>query len=963
MSGLPSGNVTFLFTDIEGSTKLWEDFPEEMRVALARHDALLRDAIQKHNGHVFKTVGDMFCAVFAEPADALSATVSAQQSIAGMVVSDRPLRVRMAVHCGTADERDGDYFGPTLNRIARILAIVHGGQVILSETAWELTAGALPGGSSTRDMGTHRLKDLQRDEHVYQLVHASLEFEFPPLRSLTLFANNLPVQLTSFIGRERELSEIKRQLASARLLTLTGIGGCGKTRLAIQAAADILEDYPGGVWLIELANLSDPALVPQTVTSALGLREEPGRSHLETLTEHLRSRQALLLLDNCEHLVQACARLADGLLRGCPQVKILASSREGLGISGEKIFNVPSLSLPDPKRASDIAALQQNEAVRLFCDRAEASQPRFGLTRENASAIAQICNRLDGIPLALELAAARVRVLSPEQIATRLDDRFRLLTGGSRAALPRQQTLRALIDWSYDLLTEPERTLLRRLAVFLSGWPLEAAESICVGGAVEDWEVLDLLTQLIEKSLVVVDNADESDPRYRLLHTVREYGMDRLVEAGEAEDLRDKHRLWFQQLVADAEPQLTGASQAKWLNRLETEHDNVRSALEWAVRSDPASALLTAGNLWRYWTVRGYFSEGRDWLTKVLADPAAEGQTKERALALRAAGSLASNQGEFGAARELLEESLSMWRALGDDRGTAGALNTLGNVVWSQSDYPAARTLYEESLELARRLNDKRATAVALISLGNVCSQQAENEQARTFYQEALSACRAVGSREWEAATMQNLGGVLNNLGDHAGARALYEQSLDIRRELGDRRGISACLGQLGNALRDGGDLTGAKPLYEEALELARELGDRQWEAVTLQDYAKLKRISLDQDAAVELHEQSLNICVQLNDRFGIAVSLHGLGMVACQRGDFRAAARFLSASTLMREQIHAPIAASDREEYDISVQLVRDNLGAEFDSAWSEGEAVLDQLLGGEIAADNALFLQPRRA
>lgn len=477
---LPTGTVTFLFTDIEGSSKLWDAHPEQMQATVARHDQILREAIAGHNGITFKTVGDAFCVSFSVAADALDTALRAQRALfAEPWPEDVGIRVRMALHTGTADERDGDYFGPALNRVARLLAAGHGGQTLVSQTVRDLTLDTLPPDAALRDLGAKRLRDLQRPEQVFQLLHPDLPSEFAPLRTLDVLPNNLPRQVTSFVGREREIAEVRRLLGTTRLLTLTGSGGAGKTRLSLQVAADLLDEYADGVWLTELASLSGPALVPQSVASALGVREEPGRALVETLTDWLKSRTLLLLLDNCEHLLTACAQLADTLLKACPNLHILASSREGLGIAGETTYRIPSLSLPDAKEAATPESLSQYESVRLFIERAVAASPSFQVTNQNAPAVAQLCVRLDGIPLAIELAAARIRALSVDQIAQRLNDRFRLLTGGSRTALPRQQTLRALIDWSYDLLSDEEKTLLRRLSVFAGGWTLEAAEAVC----------------------------------------------------------------------------------------------------------------------------------------------------------------------------------------------------------------------------------------------------------------------------------------------------------------------------------------------------------------------------------------------------------------------------------------------------------------------------------------------------
>ena len=589
---MPTGTVTFLFTDIEGSTKLWEEYPEHMRNALARHNVLMQQAIGANDGVVFKTMGDAYCAAFASASAALTAALTAQIALQSEPwPDDVTLRARMALHTGTADERDGDYFGTPLNRVARLLSTGHGGQTLLSQPTYELTRDSIPTYGSLRDLGSHALRDLARPEQVYQLVHPDLPADFPPLKSLDNpnLPNNLPQQVTSFIGREKELASVQEALAKVRLLTLTGAGGSGKSRLALQATADLLETYPDGVWLVELAPLADPLLVAPTVANILGVKEEKDKPILMTLAEHLKVKKLLLLLDNCEHVLDTSAQLADQLIRSCPMVQILATSREGLGIAGETTYRVPSLSLPDPKQTQTAESLSQFEAVQLFIARALQTQPHFAVTNENAPALASICHRLDGIPLAIELAAARARSLSVEDINSKLDQRFRLLTGGSRTALPRQQTLRSLIDWSYDLLSAAEKALLCRLSVFSGGWTLQAAESVCSGGELEEWETLDFLTSLCDKSLVVAEPSGTT-MRYRMLETVRQYARDRLLEIGDGEVYRDRHLAFFLAFAEETEPQINGPQMGKILDQFEAELDNFRAALEWT----PVQAHATA---------------------------------------------------------------------------------------------------------------------------------------------------------------------------------------------------------------------------------------------------------------------------------------------------------------------------------------------------------------------------------
>src|SRR5579871_5539819 len=515
---LPSGTITLLFTDIEGSTRQWEERRVAMAEALRRHDALLRTAIEANGGYVFKTVGDAFCAAFARPADAVAAAADAQRALA---VEDWSavggLAVRMALHSGATDERDGDYYGPAVNRVARLLAIVHGGQVVASATTALLLRGMLPEQTELRDLGDHHLKDLVEPERVWQVLAPGLAESFPPLRSLESLSNNLPRQLTPLVGRDDVLAEVEPLVLEQPLVTLLGTGGIGKTRLALQAGADLLDGVGDGVWLVELATLSDAASVVPAIASIFGLREQRERPLFDVLVQYLRSRRLLLILDNCEHLIAEAARVAEAILRAAPRVRILATSREPLRIAGEHIYRVPPLSVPSGESPTAEDALQYG-AIAFFVERARASDARFALSDENAPIVAEICRRLDGIALAIELAAARVKVMTPRQLAQRLDERFRVLTGGSRSALPRQQTLRALIDWSYGLLSETEQRLFWRISIFIGGCTIEASEAVCADETIDALDAIDLVSSLVDKSLVVAE-VEEHFTRYRLLES------------------------------------------------------------------------------------------------------------------------------------------------------------------------------------------------------------------------------------------------------------------------------------------------------------------------------------------------------------------------------------------------------------------------------------------------------------
>lgn len=638
--------------------------------------------------------------------------------------------------------------------------------------------------------------------------------------------------LTSFIGRQREMAEVKRLLATTRLLTLTGPGGCGKTRLALQVATELAQEFEHGVWWVELAALSDPRLLAQAVASVLGLGEQPDRSLTDLLADALRPKHLLLVLDNCEQVVAACARLAEVLLPACPNLRWLATSREALSMAGETAWLVPSLRLPDFHRLPPLEELRHAEAIQLFVERAAAVQPSFTLTQENAPAVAQICQRLDGIPLAIELAAARVKMLSLAQIAARLDDACRLLTGGNRTALSRQQTLRATLDWSYRLLAEKERTMFCRLSVFAGGFTLEAAEVVCAGEDVAEEELLDLLSRLINKSLVLVEERG-SEVRYRMLETMRQYGQDKLQGVGAAASVRGRHRDWYLGLVERAEPELEGAQQAVWFDRLEVEHDNLRAALGWALEGGQAEEAARLGApLWRFWLLRGHLSEGRSLLEAALAG-VPEG-TAVRAKALNAAGVLACQQNDYARARVLLEESLELWRSLENRPGRAYALYNLGTVAHARGDYEQATTYYKESVVLLRVLGERRGIALALNSLGMTVLCQGDAQRARGLCEQSLALFRDLGDSRSIASALTNLGLVALERGDAERARGLCEESLALRQQLGDKGGIAHTLTILGRIALSQGDAERATACYQKGLALRQELGDKQGMAACL---------------------------------------------------------------------------------------------------------------------------------
>lgn len=613
---LPTGTVTFLFSDIEGSTERWEKHREAMKAAVARHEDLIRQAITTYDGYIFKTVGDAFCAAFATAPDAVNAALDAQQELSAEDFSAvGGLKVRIGLHTGYAEERDADYFGPAVNRVTRLMSIGHGGQVLLSGATHELVHNEALRETRFTDLGSHRLKDLAQPERVWQVTAKDLPSDFPRLNSLDTLPNNLPIQVTSFRGREQDLEELKAHLVEHRLVTLFGAGGVGKSRLAAQFGAEALDRFPDGVWIADLASISDPGLVSSVVAKTLGVSQAQMRQIDESMTQSLKPMQLLLVLDNCEHVLEASAALADAIHRNCPNVRILATSRQALGVSGEKVLRLASLAVPDKSAKLDSTTALSFGAVALFADRASLVDQTFRLGDDNAPIVTDICRRLDGIPLAIELAAARVRVLSIPNLAQRLNERFEILTGGSRTALPRQKTLSALFDWSYDLLTPEERLLFNRLAIFGGGFTLEAAAFVCAGEGIEKRNVLDLIDSLADKSLVVVDTSGQQE-RYRMLESTRQYAMARLTASGEGERLARRHAEHFLSVAQNADKSFGHVPLSEWLAHVDQDVENFRATMAWALSNNQDVALggSVAGALEMFWWHGGVEAEGLRWI-------------------------------------------------------------------------------------------------------------------------------------------------------------------------------------------------------------------------------------------------------------------------------------------------------------------------------------------------------------
>jgi len=900
MTGLPTGTVTLLFTDVEGSTRLWERDPEAMSRALTRHDELLRNTVEAHGGFVFKTVGDAFHAAFSTAQEAVEAALDAQKSLLSEEGEIGPLRVRMALRTGTVEERDGDYFGPTLNRVARLLSAGHGGQVLLSLSTQELVHDRLPPRVGLRDLGVRRLKDLFGPEHIFQLTAPRLPSSFPPLEALDVRQNNLPIQPTPLLGREREVVETTDLLrrADVRLLTLTGTGGTGKTRLALQSAAEMIDEFEDGVFFVALAPISDPELVASAVAEALSVSESAGGALEEDLREFLSNKELLLVLDNFEQVVDA-APLVSRFLSTCPGLEVLVTSRVLLRVYGEHEYAVRPLQLPDPRDLPPIETLRQYEAIRLFTERAHAAKADFSLTNENAPAVAEICARLDGLPLAIELAAARIKLLSPQAMCSRLSNPLKFLTGGARDLPERQRTLRGAIAWSHALLDEGEQALFARLSVFSGGCALEAVEAVCDAEGDLPIDSMDGVSSLLDKSLLRQEEGLENEPRFVMLETIREYARERLEVSGEAEEIRRLHAEHLLALAEQGESKLREAEEAAWLERLDREHDNLRAALSWALESEETElGLRLAGGLWRFWFMRGHYNEGRRWLEEALARD--ERASAVRAKALEAVGWLADDQGDIDRAVAAAEEGLSLSaRTKTQSSVTASFQRLLGSAAYVRGDHEQAARLYEESLALGREARDERGVASSLLRLGNVSSDRGDHEKAKEFYEEGLALSRKLDDKALLASALISVGAEFLLQGDHERGAMLNEEAAGLYRERGNSGHLQYALDNLGWAALMRGDEQQAEALHQECLALSRQLGDK----------------------------------------LVAAEALDGLACSASTRGEAERVARLFGAAEALREAVgyqQEPREHTLREPY---LTVARPRLAEPmWDAAWAEG-------------------------
>ena len=923
---MASDLFTFLFTDIEGSTKRWDAYPDAMRVALERHDGLLRSICEAHDGHVFKTVGDAFCVAFRSPVQGVLAALEIQRAIAAEAWREIDgLRVRMGLHVGSAELRDDDYFGPTLNRVARIQSLAYGGQVLISAALHELIREPLRDRVRLLDLGTHRLKDLTVPEALFQLSAGDEEPpSFPPLRSLDSRPNNLPAQPTSFIGRESDIEAVQRLLIQkgARLVTLTGPGGMGKSRLSLQVAAELIERFDDGVFFVPLAEIEEAELLPTAIAQALGVAESQTLPIEEQLLRHLQPRELLLVLDNFEQVVEGAPFVAR-LLERAPRVKLLVSSRILLELYGEQEFPLRQLRRPPRNAELDPEALMGYEAVRLFVERAQAARPAFRLDGETGAAVATICRRLDGLPLAIELAAARIKMFSPQAMLPRLAASLDLLSGGARNLPARQRTLRGAIDWSYSLLTPEEQRLFEALSVFSGGFTFEAVEAVVVPLLPDEIDLFDGLGSLLNKSLIQQDLSRE-ETRFTLLSALRAYAHEKLADHPWAEALGRSHARYFIELLDTLHAELAERQRPRWVEEVEQEYDNLRAALQWALQAEERPlALRLCCSLPSFWESGGRLTEGRQWLEDTLALPEPEvvGYQLDLALqhdqfqALIIAGNLAEWQGDYPIARGYYERGLVEAERQQREDGRASALQNIASVEYRCGNYERALQLYEEAYAIWQPSNQEQKIALVLHQMGNVHYRCGRLDEARAHYEESLARRRRIRDLRGMVASLNNLGTLAQRRGQLDEAYLLLSESLEIQRSSGERTTIAILLNNLGSLARRRGDLAGARQLFAESLGLKRALGDKAGMAYSLNGLGTVHLAERELEEARALFLRALAITLEIGDKWGFATCLRDIAHVEAQKNNLEPALLLVGAAQAIQAQIGATLTEAEQGE------------------------------------------------
>jgi predicted ATPase/class 3 adenylate cyclase len=966
---LPVGTVSFLFTDIEGSTSLLQEIGTAFRDTLERHNEIVRGAVLDHRGHVVTNEGDGFFAVFQSAVDAVTCAVAIHRLLsAEQWAGPRPVRVRVGVHTGEARPGGADYVGIDVHRAARIGACGHGGQTVVSEVTARLTEHSLPPGSHFEDLGTHRLKDLAHEEHLYQLTVDDLPSEFPAIRTMSTVKGNLPHNPLVFIGRRRERDQLASALATSRLVTLTGPGGVGKTSLALNVAGDLFNSFPDGIWLIEVSRLADETLLAASIARQLHITEALDQALLDTLTSRLSRAKTLLILDGCEHLIEAVAKLTDHLLHWTTELQVLVTSREWLSIRGEHLVQLEPLAVPGPgaRNVEDIGA---HDAVTLFVTRANLVQPALELDMENAHLIAEICRRLDGIPLAIELAAARLKVLSVAQLVERLDRQFALLASMSRDTPPHQQTLETTLDWSYDFLTDPEKTLFTRLSVFSGGFTLDAVEAVCSGGPVVTEHVLDLLGRLVETSLVMT--ADRDMVRYRLLEPISHYARMRLVDREDIGELQERHARFYAEIAETADRHLLDAEQTTWIDRVDRERYNLRTAIQWFYDNGlTEETLRLAGALRWFWVIRREVSEGSEWLERALA-MRSEASQEVVARVLSGAGLLALMRLEFDRSEVALLEARGIYEELGDAKGAARQDYHLANIPWLRDDLETAIRRSAEAEASTHASGDRWGEGWTLAVRGTIARCSGDLATAEHYLERSHRVLTALGGTLDIGWSLLRLGALARDQGEYRLAAERYSSGRELLAKAGDALGLAHADAGLGALAWLAGEHERALALYRGVLEgfsLSEEAANNLFELKTMiqgnpstetlmqivemnRDRARLVEGLVGAKAALAEYlyhmgktahrndetaragvalVESLRLCVEADDLRGAAIAIAALAVItAAEGGPERAARLFGLASHIAESDRLVDWPPPDEPGYDEWRQSTKSSLGA----------------------------------
>lgn len=935
---IPSGKVTFLFTDIEGSTKLAQKNSEAYISALDKHHEILYDVIDSNNGFVFKIVGDSFCCAFGNTEDAVKAAINCQLKLNSTDWDDMTIKVRMGIHSGEAEFIDKDYSGyVTLSRSSRIMSIAHGGQILLTQEVYENIKDNTDLKISFRDFGKRKLKDIIIPEHVYQILSDDLPSEFAPLKSQDARQNNLPSSVSEFIGRKKEIEEIKELFTNTRLITLTGAGGTGKTRISIQIALEMIDEFENGVWLIELSPVTDPELIVKEISNILNLKEDPGIDNLVALKEFLKEKSILLIIDNCEHLLLGCAQIAETLLSYCPKLKILSTSREPFNINGENIYRIPPLSMPENIQNESFETLAEYESVKLFLDRAASIKPDFILTGDNIYTVAELCKKLDGIPLAIELASKRVNVLKVEDILKRLDDRFKLLSSGNSTALPRQKTLKALIDWSYDLLNPNEQLLLQRLAVFTGGWTLEASEEICSDENIDQYEILDLMDSLYNKSLIYYKESNDKG-RYGILESIRFYALEKLSDNS---DYFQKHLNYFLNLSSFSKHKGKGMKQLEWLNIMCSEQDNIRGNIQWAIKNNPEDAVRIVINAYDFWNYKGYLKEGFDTSVKVLNSVEISDKKLKADLLLKIA-IFCYEQGKFPELEKFSDEALNLYREIDDKLGIVETLNELGQKSFIEMESVKAVKLYEEALELSKEINAKEGLATTLYNLSFPVNNLGDKQRSISLKEEALNIARELKNEHLTAQILLSLSVALTrNSGDIKKAALYSEESLINSRKIDDKYLISVNLVHLADLKLnyDDPNFEEAEYILLEAYKISKDHGYNMNLFPIRIHLGELYIQTKNFDAAMKIYMEYINERHKAGGDFFINNLIAGVGRILFEKKDFIPALKLLGLiESLSAEGKYRPmnknLSLKENEK-----NLILNEIGEEnFNTHWNEG-------------------------